>query len=105
MKTALMEKQKLGSEPISKLLLKMSVPMILAMVINGMYYLVDAVFVGWGVGSEALGGLAVIFPLQMLAIAIGMAIGKERKRKDRKIRFLLSLYYPTKVYTNKVDQG
>ena len=45
-----MEKQKLGSEPISKLLLKMSVPMILAMVINGMYYLADAIFVGWGVG-------------------------------------------------------
>jgi len=60
-----MEKQKLGSEPISKLLLKMSVPMILAMVINGMYYLADAIFVGWGVGSEALGGLAIIFPLQI----------------------------------------
>ena len=38
-----MEKQKLGSEPISKLLYKMSVPMILAMVINGMYYLADAI--------------------------------------------------------------
>ncbi len=75
MKAAVMEKQKLGSEPISKLLFKMSVPMILAMVINGMYYLADAIFVGWGVGSEALGGLAVVFPLQMLAIAIGMAIG------------------------------
>lgn len=70
-----MERQKLGNEPISKLLFKMSIPMILAMVINGMYYLADAVFVGWGVGSEALGGLAVIFPLQVLAIAIGMAIG------------------------------
>ena len=75
MKTVVMEEQKLGSEPISKLLFKMSVPMILAMVINGMYYLADAIFVGWGVGSEALGGLAVVFPLQMLAIAIGMAIG------------------------------
>ena len=54
MKTVVMEEQKLGSEPISKLLFKMSVPMILAMVINGMYYLADAIFVGWGVGSEAL---------------------------------------------------
>jgi putative MATE family efflux protein len=75
MKMTVMEKEKLGSESISKLLFKMSVPMILAMVINGMYYLADAIFVGWGVGSEALGGLAVIFPLQMIAIAIGMAIG------------------------------
>jgi putative MATE family efflux protein len=75
MKMTVVKKEKLGSEPVSKLVLKMSVPMILAMVINGTYYLADAVFVGWGVGSEALGGLAVIFPLQILAIAIGMAIG------------------------------
>jgi len=40
-----------------------------------MYYLVDAIFVGWGVGANGLGGLAIIFPLQMFAIAFGMAIG------------------------------
>jgi len=65
----------LEKEPITKLLLRMSLPMILAMIINGLYYLADAVFVGWGVGGQALGGLAVVFPLQMLAIALGMAIG------------------------------
>jgi len=65
----------LGNVPVSKLFYKMSIPMILAMMINGMYYLVDATFVGWGVGSDALGGLAVVFPLQMFAIALGMAIG------------------------------
>jgi len=75
MKMTEMKKLQLGNAPISKLLYKMSVPMILAIVINGMYYLADAIFVGWGVGSEGLGGLAVVFPLQMLAIALGMAIG------------------------------
>lgn len=65
----------LENEPITKLLLKMSLPMILAMIINGLYYLADAIFVGWGVGGQALGALAVVFPLQMLAIALGMAIG------------------------------
>ena len=65
----------LEKESIKKLLIQMSVPMILAMLINGLYYLADAVFVGWGVGGQALGGLAVVFPLQMLAIALGMAIG------------------------------
>jgi len=65
----------LEKEPVTKLLLRMSLPMMLAMIINGLYYLADAVFVGWGVGGQALGGLAVVFPLQMLAIALGMAIG------------------------------
>lgn len=65
-----MEK-KLAEWPVPKLLMNMSVPMILAMLLNGLYYLVDAIFVGWGVGSAALGGLAVIFPIQMLAVAIG----------------------------------
>ena len=60
---------------INLLLRKMAVPAILAMVVNGLYYLVDAAFVGWGVGSGALAGLAVIFPVQMFTIAWGSMIG------------------------------
>ena len=75
MKTTTTERAQLGNAPISKLIYRMSIPMIFAMVINGLYYLVDAIFVGWGVGSEGLGGLAIVFPLQMFAIALGMAIG------------------------------
>jgi Na+-driven multidrug efflux pump len=37
--------------------------MISTMIVNGLYYLIDAVFVGRVVGGEALGGLAAGFPL------------------------------------------
>lgn len=62
---------KMGTEPIRKLLARMAAPMVVAMVVNGLYYLVDAAFVGWGVGADGLAGLAIVFPPQMLLIAIG----------------------------------
>ncbi len=65
----------LGQRSVTKNVIKMATPMIFAMIINGLYYLVDAAFVGWKVGSAALGGLAVVFPLQMLAVALGSMIG------------------------------
>lgn len=65
----------LKNERIGVLIRKMSLPAIIAMLVNGLYYLVDAAFVGWGVGSSALGGLAVVFPVQMFTIAWGSMIG------------------------------
>ena len=58
-----------------KLLIKMAVPAIIAMVVNGLYYLVDAAFVGLGVGSMGLAGLGLIFPVQMFIIAWGSMLG------------------------------
>ena len=58
-----------------KLLATMSIPAIIAMVVNGLYYLADAAFVGRGVGSEGLAGLAIVFPMQMFMIAWGSMIG------------------------------
>ena len=68
---------RMGTAPVSSLLLKMSAPMVVAMVVNGLYYLVDAAFVGWGVGVDGLAGLAIVFPAQMLLIAVGswIAVG------------------------------
>jgi putative MATE family efflux protein len=65
----------LGTAPIGKLLARMSAPMVLAMIANGSYYLADAAFVGIGVGTYALGALAVVFPLQLFAIALGTLLG------------------------------
>ena len=66
---------KFKNDPVRKLLVKMAVPAIIAMVVNGLYYLVDTAFVGWGVGSIGLAGLAVIFPVQMFMVAWGSMIG------------------------------
>ncbi len=64
-----------SKDPVGRLLVKMAMPAIVAMVVNGLYYLVDTAFVGWGVGSSALAGLAVVFPLQMFMIAWGSMLG------------------------------
>ncbi len=61
--------------PIPKLLLQMSLPMVFAMIVNGLYYLIDAVFVGKAVGGNALGGLAAGFPIDMLVVALGTMLG------------------------------
>ncbi|APC40370.1 MATE family efflux transporter [Clostridium estertheticum] len=68
---------KLGSESISKLLFKFSVPAITGMVVNALYNIVDRIYIGHikGVGSYALSGLAITFPISVIIMAFGMLIG------------------------------
>ncbi|KAB3534003.1 MATE family efflux transporter [Alkaliphilus pronyensis] len=65
----------LGSEGIGKLLLRLSAPAVAGMMVQALYNLVDTIFVGRGVGTMAIAGLAIAFPLQMLGLAIAQAIG------------------------------
>ena len=65
----------LGKESIWKLLGEMAIPAAVAMIVNGLYNVVDTMFVGQGVGSFAIGGLNIIFPVQMFSVAIGGLIG------------------------------
>lgn len=43
--------EKLGTAPVGKLFLTMSLPIIMAMLVNGLYNIVDAIFIARGVGS------------------------------------------------------
>ena len=71
-----MKKDKmLGTEKIGILLAKLSIPGTIAMLITALYNLVDAIFVGRGVGTGAIGGLAIAFPFQMLIMAMGGFLG------------------------------
>lgn len=72
----------LGREKIGKLLVKMAFPAIISMVVNGLYYLVDAVFISWGVGSRALAGLAIIFPIQMIGMGSASIISRKLGASD-----------------------
>ncbi|GAB6154102.1 MATE family efflux transporter [Desulfosporosinus burensis] len=67
--------QQLGEEKIGKLLLKFSIPAIIGMLVNGLYNIVDRIFVGHGVGSLALSGIAISFPFALAVMAFGMLIG------------------------------
>jgi Na+-driven multidrug efflux pump len=70
------ERAELGRAPIGKLLIKMSIPATFAMIVNGLYNLVDTIFIGRGVGTEAIGGLALAFPAQMIIMGFGISIGQ-----------------------------
>lgn len=59
----------LGTERIGKLLLQYSIPAIIAMTLTSLYNIIDSIFIGHGVGSMAIAGLAVTFPLMNLVIA------------------------------------
>ncbi|TGE38284.1 MATE family efflux transporter [Desulfosporosinus fructosivorans] len=65
----------LGEEKVGKLLLKFSIPAIIGMLVNGLYNIVDRIFVGRGVGSLALSGIAISFPITLAIMAFGMLIG------------------------------
>ena len=66
---------KLGAEPVGRLLLRFSIPAMTGMVLNALYNVVDRIFVGRGVGEIALGGLSLVNPLMTLTMAFSMLFG------------------------------
>ena len=71
------DQQILGTEPIGKLLLKYSLPAIIGMMVNGLYNVVDRIFIGNipDVGPLAITGLGVTMPIMTIILAFGMLIG------------------------------
>ncbi|MCZ0703073.1 putative MATE family efflux protein [Natronobacillus azotifigens] len=59
---------------IKKTLLTLAIPSIIGMVVNGIYNIVDTIFVG-RIGTSAVGAVAVVFPFFMLISSLGIAIG------------------------------
>lgn len=73
-----MEKNKefLGTEPIGKLLFRLSIPTVIAQLINMLYNIVDRIYIGHmpGDGSLALTGVGVCMPLIMLVAAFASLV-------------------------------
>ena len=71
------EKNKMAEAPIKKLFWKMGLPMIISMVLQALYNVVDSVFVTnmESVGAIANQTLTIAFPIQILIIAIGVGTG------------------------------
>lgn len=68
---------KMGTVPVNKLMLTMGIPMILSMVLQAVYNIVDSAFVSnmKENGEAALNALTLAFPVQMLMVAIGIGTG------------------------------
>ena len=71
------ESNKMKDMSVNKLMIQMGIPMIFSMALQAVYNIVDSAFVGnMKVGSEsALNTLTLVFPVQMLMVAIGIGTG------------------------------
>ncbi len=68
------KENKMGTMPVNKLLLNMSLPMMASMLVQAMYNIVDSIFVS-RVSEGALTAVTLSFPVQMLIIAVGGGTG------------------------------
>lgn len=65
----------LGEKPVGSLLLQYALPAIVAMTASSVYNIVDGIFIGQGVGDEAIMGLALTAPIMSLTAAFGAMVG------------------------------
>lgn len=72
----MIQENKMGTMQVNKLLISMSLPMIISMLVQAMYNIVDSVFVAQ-ISENALTAVSLAFPLQnlMIAFAGGTAVG------------------------------
>ena len=64
-----------GSESIGKLLIKQAVPASIGILVMSLNILVDTIFVGHWIGSQAIAAINVVLPVSFFIAALGMAIG------------------------------
>lgn len=72
--SAVRPEHKMGSMPVGRLLLNMSLPMMLSMLVQALYNIVDSMFVS-RVSEEALTAVSLAFPVQNLIIGIAVGTG------------------------------
>ena len=65
---------KMGTMPVGRLVLNMSLPMMISMLVQALYNIVDSVFVAM-LSENALTAVSMAFPLQTLLIAVGAGTG------------------------------
>lgn len=74
MDNAPLKENKMGTMPINKLLMTMSIPMVISMLVQALYNIVDSIFVAQ-INENALTAVSLAFPIQNLMIAVGSGTG------------------------------
>lgn len=64
----------LSSTPIPKALMSLGIPIMIGMLINALYNLVDAYFVS-GLGKSQMGAISIVFPLGQVVVGLGLMFG------------------------------
>ncbi len=72
-----MNLEDLGSESVSKIVLKMAFPLIIAQLVNGLYNIVDRIYLGHiaGGGASILTGVGLTYPIVLIISAFSVLIG------------------------------
>ena len=65
----------MGTDPIGKLLLKQSVPAAIGILVMSLNILIDTIFVGQWIGTNAIAAINVVLPVSFFMAALGMSIG------------------------------
>ena len=68
------KENKMGVMPVNRLLLSMSVPMMISMLVQALYNVVDSMFVAQ-LNENALTAVSLVFPIQNLMISVGVGTG------------------------------
>lgn len=68
------KENKMGTMPVNRLLVSMSLPMMISMLVQALYNIVDSVFVSY-INENALTAVSLAFPIQSLLIAFGVGTG------------------------------
>ena len=68
------KENKMGTMPVNKLLLSMALPMIVSMLVQALYNIVDSIFVAQ-LSENALTAVSMAFPIQNLMIGMATGIG------------------------------
>lgn len=67
--------RELGTASINKLLLKLSFPSMIALFANAIYNIVDTIFVGRGVGTQGIAGVAIVLPVVAIVSSFSHMVG------------------------------
>ena len=67
------KENKMGTMPVKQLIISMSLPMMISMLVQALYNVVDSIFVA-RLSEEALTAVTLAFPLQNLMIALGSGL-------------------------------
>ncbi|GAA0321400.1 MATE family efflux transporter [Bacillus carboniphilus] len=69
------QSERLGKEPIPKLLAKLSIPAMVGMFVMALYNVVDTIFISRSVGTVGVAAASVSFPVQLILMAVAGAVG------------------------------
>jgi putative MATE family efflux protein len=61
--------------PVAAQFMRMALPIIFGLLINGLFNFVDAIFISRAVGTDAIGGVSAAFPIQMIMISLSAMLG------------------------------